>query len=95
MVKVMRYEHIVRDHPDAEPRIEGTRITVARVVVDVGRRPKRRDLEKLVALYPDYLTLEKVQAAMAYYQDNRREIDSYIEESRAMSGQIIRTGPPF
>lgn len=95
MVMQTKYPHIVRDNGDSEPYIKGTRITVCMVVSLVGRNPKLKDLERLVDLYPGYLTLEKVQAAIIYYKANKKEIDDYMAESKAMSGKIIRTGPPF
>ena len=94
MVMQTRYPHIVRDSNDSEPYVEGTRITVSRVVVEVGISPKIRDLERLVALYPGYLDLNKVRGAIDYYRDNKSEIDNYIAESRARAGKVIRTGPP-
>ncbi len=97
MVMQTRYPHIVRDNGDSEPYIEGTRITVARVVLEVGRSNNLDGrVDKLIGLYPaGYLSRGGVMAALDYYKDNKREIDTYLRESRARSGKIIRTGPPF
>ena len=58
------------------PRISGTRIRVSNIVfwVEQGQSP-----EEIVANYPQ-LSLADVHSALAYYFDNREEIDELIQE---------------
>ncbi len=78
------YPHITSD-PDVcggNAVISGTRFPVRSVVAYVlqhGLTP-----EELVAKFP-YLTLAKVHDALAYYYDNRSEIDREIVENREES----------
>lgn len=62
-----------------KPRIDGHRITVEDVAVwreRLGMSP-----DEIVSAYPS-LTLSDVHAALAYYYENRRQIDAAIEEGR-------------
>lgn len=99
-----KYPGIVKDHLDSEPRIEGTRFTVSRIINDLSdclkdEKKLEKGIEKWLSLfigYPTgYITKEKILQAIDYYRDNKKEINGYIQESRKMSGQIIRTGPAF
>ena len=69
------YAHIVctRGVVGGEPRIEGHRIRVRDIVAarDLGGCAPE---EIAATVYPN-LTLAQVYAALAYYEDHRREID--------------------
>jgi uncharacterized protein (DUF433 family) len=61
------------------PRIDGTRIGVDTIAIEVVRHgvsPERVASEE----YWPYLTLAQVHAALAYYFANQQEIDAAIEE---------------
>ena len=62
-----------------KPRIKGTRISVSDVVLwtEQGMSP-----DELITQFAG-VTLGDVYAALAYYHDNRKEIDRQIHESRA------------
>lgn len=68
------YKHIVKDkgYAGGMARIEDTRIPVA---VVVGMHIKGDSIDDIVAAYPHKLTAGKVYSALAYYADNRAEID--------------------
>jgi uncharacterized protein (DUF433 family) len=59
-----------------EPVIRGTRITVG-LVAQLEKAGKTVD--EIVALYP-HLTHAQVYDALAYYYDNREEVDRYLRE---------------
>jgi len=59
-----------------KPRIAGTRITVADIVL--MHRRLGRALEEIAGTYD--LPLAAVYAAMAYYYDHQKEIDQEIQE---------------
>lgn len=59
-----------------KPRISGTRITVADIVLMLRRLG--RALEEIAGTYD--LPLASVYAAMAYYYDHKDEIDQSLEE---------------
>jgi len=67
-----------------KPRIKGTRITVADVVLwtEQGMSP-----DELVTQFPD-LGLADVHAALAYYHDNQAAIDDQIQASRQFAGSL-------
>ena len=62
------------DTCSGHPRVSGTRIRVANVVLwtEQGKSP-----EEIAAAYPQ-LTLADVHAALAFYFDNRGEMDTLI-----------------
>jgi len=62
-----------------KPRIAGTRIRVQDIVLwtEQGLSP-----EEIVTGYP-HLSLADIHAALAYYYDNREEIDRQIQASEA------------
>jgi uncharacterized protein (DUF433 family) len=69
-------EHIVitPDTCGGRPRVAGRRITVAHIAIDHERLGKSAD-----QIASDYgLQLSEVYAALAYYFDNRRQIDDSI-----------------
>lgn len=73
------YRHIVKDHNyvGGMARIEDTRIPVA---VIVGMHLKGDSIDGIVAAYPHKLTEGKVYSALAYYADNRKEIDDDLAQ---------------
>jgi uncharacterized protein (DUF433 family) len=71
------------------PRIAGTRITVADVVI--MRFRQNQSLEEIAGVYD--LPLASVHAAMAYYYDHREEIDKGIEEDEAFADEARRNNP--
>ena len=71
--------------------IDGTRIRVNNVVF---LHKGGADDAKFLDAYPD-LTPAQIRGALAYYYDNREEIDEIFaredaEEARALPGQIVR-----
>ena len=62
------------DTCSGHPRVSGTRIRVANIVLwtEQGESP-----EEIVAAYPQ-LTLADVHSALAFYFDNRPEMDKLI-----------------
>jgi len=79
--KIASYPHIVRN-PEilaGEPTIVGTRIAVRNIV------EAARDTQSVEDLYSDYptATREAIEEALAFYADNRDEIEAYIAENEA------------
>ena len=75
-----RYPHIMKTEGVrcGSARIEGTRVTVRDIVVLQGWGMK---LEEMLEHYSDRpLTLAEVHAALAYYHDNKDEIDEEFAE---------------
>ncbi|MDF5715089.1 MAG: DUF433 domain-containing protein [Rhizonema sp. NSF051] len=72
-----------------KPRIAGTRITVADVVI--MHRRMGQSLEEIAAKYN--LSLAALYAAMAYYYDNQAEIDQSIQEDEAFVDAFMRKNP--
>ena len=72
------YRHIVRKSGSNEPAIQGTRITVRDIVENwkLGKSP-----EEIPAVYP-HISLAQVFEALAFYQDNQDEIESFIQKNR-------------
>lgn len=68
-----------RDIRGGKPRLAGTRITVADVVLMHLRLGQ--SIEEIAGAYD--LSLAAVHAALAYYYDHRNEIDRSIEEDEA------------
>src|SRR3990172_5193925 len=62
-----------------KPRISGHRITVQNIVI--WHEMLGRSADEIAADYD--LTLADVYAALAYYHDNRRQIDKSIHEQEA------------
>ncbi len=71
------------------PRIDGTRITVDWIVgqmIYAGRT-----VEEMVEDYTHVpLTPAQIHAALAYYYDHQREIDSLITKSETMLDEVRR-----
>jgi len=72
-----------------KPRLSGTRLTVADLVVLHWRLGQ--SLEEIAGKYD--LSLAAVYAAMAYYYDHRAEIDRSIEEEAAFAEALRRHNP--
>lgn len=60
-----------------EPTFEGTRIPVRCVIVEYQQH---RDLQRVRDAYPR-LDIPTIEAALAYYQAHRGEIDQLIKEN--------------
>jgi uncharacterized protein (DUF433 family) len=71
------------------PRIVGTRITVADIVLMHLRLGQ--SLEEIAGKYE--LPMAAVYAAIAYYYDHRGEIDSSIEDDMAFAEAFRRNNP--
>ena len=76
----MDYPHIVKTPGTCSglARVEGTRITVNLIVREVVRA--RRTPEEVLIAHP-HLTLAQIHAALAYYFDNRTEVDASLQEA--------------
>jgi uncharacterized protein (DUF433 family) len=74
----MDYPHIVRtpDTCNGLPRIEGTRITVNLIVREVVQ--SRWTPEEVLIAHP-HLTLAQLHAALAFYFDNRDEVNASLQ----------------
>jgi uncharacterized protein (DUF433 family) len=72
-----------------KPRIAGTRITVADVVL--MHRRLGRALEEIAGTYD--LPLAAVYAAMAYYYDHKDEIDQSLDEEEALAEAFRKNNP--
>ena len=72
-----------------EPRILGTRITVADIVL--MHRRLGRALEERAGTYD--LSLAAVYAAMAYYYDHKDEIDQSLDQEEALAEAFRKNNP--
>ena len=61
-----------------EPVVAGTCIFV-RIIVQYNRI-YRHDFEKIVGAFP-HITFADIEEALAFYEANRDEVDSYIAEN--------------
>ncbi len=84
-------EHIeiTPDVRGGKPRIQGTRITVADVVIMHLRMGQ--SLEEIAGKYQ--FPLAAAYAAMVYYYDHRAEIDESIQEDEAFAEAFRRENP--
>lgn len=87
------YPHIVKvpDYCGGKAAIDQTRVRVADVV---AAHQRGLSPAQILESY-QHLTLGQVHAALAYYYDNREEIDEIFasedaEEARAQPEQIVR-----
>jgi uncharacterized protein (DUF433 family) len=80
---VLAIEHIVKTPGvcGGRPRVAGRRITVDFIVNGVERLGA--SIDEMVEAYD--LSPAQVHAALAYYYDNRGEINSYIAEAERLS----------
>jgi uncharacterized protein (DUF433 family) len=87
------YPHVIKT-PDVcggRARIEGTRIRVYNVVF---LHKEGASDEKIREAYPG-LTPAQIHAALAYYYDNRDEIDAELAEDEAWTESLADSaGPP-
>ena len=87
------FAHIVRtpDTLGGEPRIEGHRIRVRDIVAarDLGGLTPE---EIAASVYPE-LSLAKVYAALAYYEDHRDDIDQASHDERQFIEQFLKDHP--
>jgi uncharacterized protein (DUF433 family) len=69
---------------NGRPRVAGTRIRIQNIVLwtEQGRSP-----DEIVANYPQ-LTLADVHAALAFYFDNRLELDRQIREDEQFVAEM-------
>lgn len=74
-----------------KPRISGTRITVADVVLMHLRMGKL--LEEIAGQYD--LSLAALDAAMAYYYDHQMEVDRSIDDDIAFAEAFRRNNRPL
>jgi uncharacterized protein (DUF433 family) len=72
-----------------KPRISGTRITVADVVL--MHRRLGRALEEIAGTYN--LSLAAVYEAMAYYYDHKDEIDHSLDQEEALAEAFKKNNP--
>jgi uncharacterized protein (DUF433 family) len=73
------------------PRIDGHRITVEDVAIWHERMGMSPD--EIVSEYPS-ITLSDVHAALAYYYENRAQIDAAIEEGKRFVAEMrAKAGP--
>jgi uncharacterized protein (DUF433 family) len=84
-----RHIEITTEVRGGRPRIAGTRITVADIVIMHLRLGQ--SLEEIAGKYN--LDLADVYAAMAYYYDHRSEIDGSIEADEAFTEAFRRSNP--
>ncbi|MBI4547324.1 MAG: DUF433 domain-containing protein [Ignavibacteriae bacterium] len=88
METITSYRYIVRKTETQEPVIRGTRISVRDVVEQwkMGMSP-----DEIPSVYP-HITLAQVFEALAYYQDNKEEIESFIGKNKipeSLSGKAL------
>lgn len=84
-----RHIEITPDTRGGKPRIAGTRIAVADIVI--LHRRLGYGIEEIAGTYD--LPLAAVYAAMAYYYDHRSEIDASIEADEAFVEAFKRDNP--
>jgi uncharacterized protein (DUF433 family) len=73
------------------PRIDGHRITVENVAIWHERMGMSPD--EIVSSYPS-ITLADVHAALAYYYENREQIDASIREGERFIEEMKAKSPP-
>jgi uncharacterized protein (DUF433 family) len=70
----------------SEPMVKGKYVPVS---VIVALLQQGQTVEELLDDYADHLTLEDVQAALTYYENNRDEIHGYPAAHKAAREQIF------
>lgn len=84
-----RFIEIAPDVRGGRPRLSGTRIAVADIVLMHLRLG-----QSLVEIAGKYnLSLAAIHVAMAYYYDHRAEIDQNIEDDQAFAEAFRRNNP--
>jgi uncharacterized protein (DUF433 family) len=78
------YPHI--EIKDGMPTIDGTRMKVVHLILEhqAGCSP-----EQMQEAHP-FLTMAQIHSALAYYHDNREEIDRDIERRHRLDAEIAR-----
>lgn len=87
----MLQQHIQTDLSTGKPCIVGTGIRVWDVYVLHERQGKTPD--EIVTAYP-HITLANVHAALAYYWDNKDEIDRQMKEADEFVEQLKAASGP-
>ncbi|MEX0678780.1 MAG: DUF433 domain-containing protein [Pirellulales bacterium] len=72
-----------------QPRVAGTRIRVSNIVLWTEQG---QSADEIVAGYP-HLTLAGVHAALAFYFDNREEMDKLIADDEAFVASLQKAHP--
>lgn len=85
----MDYIEITPETRGGKPRLAGTRITVADVVL--MHRRMGRALEEIAGTYD--LSLPAVYAAMAYYYEHKAEIDQSLDQEEAFAEAFRKNNP--
>ncbi len=88
-VTLNRHIEITPGVRSGKPRIAGRRITVADVAIMYLKMGQ--SLEEIAGKYQ--LSLAAVHAAIAFYYDNREEIDRQLEEEDAFVEAFRRNNP--
>lgn len=81
---------LINDDPGFKPHIEGTRIKVQQIVEYHERYGWSS--EKIATSF--HLTVEQVDAALAYYAEHKAEIDSAIKASKDLVADLT-PGVPY
>lgn len=87
----MTQQHIQTDPLTGKPCIAGTGIRVWDIYVLHERQGRMPD--EIVAAYP-HVTLADVYAALAYYWDNKDEIDRQMKEADEFIEQLKAANDP-
>ncbi|MGB6044974.1 MAG: DUF433 domain-containing protein [Pirellulales bacterium] len=87
----MLQQHIQTDQATGKPCIAGTGIRVWDIYVLHERQGRTPD--EIVAAYP-HITLAVVHAALAYYWDNKDEIDRQMKEADEFVEQLKAANGP-
>ena len=85
----MSYIEVTPGTRGGKPRIAGTRITVADIVL--MHRRMGRALEEIAGTYD--LSLSAVYSAMAYYYEHKAEIDQSLDEEEVFAEAFRRNNP--
>jgi uncharacterized protein (DUF433 family) len=88
----MDYPHIVRTPGTCAglPRIEGTRISVNMIVREVVRG---RLTPEEVLIRHKHLTMAQIHAALAFYFDNKVEVDASLKEGEELVKDLRKQFP--
>ncbi|HEV7798202.1 MAG TPA: DUF433 domain-containing protein [Pyrinomonadaceae bacterium] len=85
----MDYIETTPETRGGKPRLAGTRITVADIVLMYRRMG--RALEEIAGTYD--LSLPAVYAAMAYYYEHQSEIDQSLDQEEAFAEAFRKNNP--
>ncbi len=83
----MTYPYVISDPLICvgQPHVQGTRITVQRIALEVEQLGMTPD--EVLAAHP-HLTLAQVHAALAYFYDHRQEIDHAAAELNTIEQEL-------